>query len=484
MLREAFEQVDLRQGPNVVFAYTLKGWMLPSIGDPQNHSVNLNQDQMEQLRTSLGMPEDQTFSAFDPESPAGRLCRETGERLRLKPVPRATTTELEIPHGFGHSYRGTLSTQQIFGLVLTDVSRSVPALASRVVTVSPDMASSTNHRWINRVGVWTKEQKESMPEEPVIRALQWDESDRGQHIELGISENNLFMMLGQLGLSHEMTEEMLFPIGTLYFPFIRRGLDAFVYSVYSGARFILIGTPSGVTLGPEGGAHQSIITPSIGLALPELAYYEPCFGQELEWIILAAMEKIQTRQESTYLRLTSQRVDQALFQLPQDPQAVERLRQQVLDGAYRLVDRSGEPGYGRGYYVVNIASCGAMIPESVDASRRLLEEGVFANVINVTGPGPLYRRYQESVRATVKEGITAQPFMGDIVSVGERSAPIVTVVDGHPLSLAWIGAAMKTTTVPLGVTRFGQSGSPPDLYREYEIDAESIMAACFAALGI
>ena len=485
VLREAFEQVDLRQGPNVVFAYTLKGWMLPSIGDPQNHSVNLNRDQMEELRTSLGMPEVPTFPAFDPESPAGRLCRETGERLRSKPVPRATTTELEIPHGFDHTYRGTMSSQQIFGLVLTEISRSAPALAGRVVSVSPDVASSTNlGGWINKVGVWAKEQREPMPEEPVVRALQWDESEQGQHIELGISENNLFMMLGQMGLSHEMTGEMLFPIGTLYDPFIRRGLDAFVYSVYAGARFILVGTPSGITLGPEGGAHQSIITPSIGLALPELAYYEPCFGQELEWIILAAMEKIRTREESTYLRLTSQRVDQALFQLPQDPQAVERLRQQVLNGAYRLVDRSGEHDYGRGYNVVNIASCGAMIPESVDASRRLLEEGVFANVINVTGPGPLYRRYQESVRATVKEGITAQPFMADIVSVGERSAPIVTVVDGHPHSLAWIGAAMKTTTFPLGVTSYGQSGSPPELYREYEIDAESIMAASFAALGI
>ena len=485
MLREAFGQLDLESGPTVLFAYTLKGWRLPSVGDPQNHSVNLTRDQMEELREQLGIDKDGAASRFGPESAAGRLCRETRDRLRAGPTPQVAPRDLDIPLSFGRTYRGKMSTQQIFGLVLTDISRNVPALAERVVSVSPDVASSTNlGGWINKIGVWAKTDKESLPEEDITRALEWVESERGQHIELGISENNLFMCMGQLGLSHEMNGELLFPIGTLYDPFVRRGLDALMYSVYSGGRFIIVATPSGVTLGPEGGSHQSVVTPSIGVALPDLAYYEPCFGQELEWIILSAMERVRLRQESTYLRLTSKRVDQDLFKPPTDPAGLERLRQQVIAGAYRQLDRSQETGYGREWNVVNIMSCGAMVPEAIEASRQLLGEGVFANVINVTGPGALYSRFQDSVRAVMKSGRGARPFMEDIIPVAERSAPIVTVIDGHPQSLAWLGGAMKTATFPLGVTSYGQSGSPEELYKEYEIDVSSIMSACFGALGM
>ena len=485
VLREAFNEVDLQAGPNVIFAYTLKGWKLPSIGDPHNHSVNLTQSQVERLREEMGIPEDALVSGFQANSDAATACEETGNKLRLGKNPPEEPPQINIPAGFGNTYAGMMSTQQIFGLVLTNISRATPDLSERVVTVSPDVASSTNlGGWINKAAVWGRDEKEAMPEEEQVRALQWVESPRGQHIELGISENNLFMMLGQLGVTFETTGEILFPIGTLYDPFVRRGLDAFVYAVYSGARFIIVGTPSGVTLGPEGGSHQSLMTPSIGAELPDLAYYEPCFGQELEWIVLAALEKIRTRENSTYLRLTSMRMDQGLFKKPSDPEASERLRQQVLAGAYRLVDRSTEDGYGRDYNIVNIMASGAIVPEAVAASDSLLREGVFANVINITGPGPLYSRFQKKASDVMKRGGTEQPFMADIFSIGERSAPIVTVVDGHPHSLAWIGAAMKTPTFPLGVTKFGQSGNPPDLYREYEIDAESIMAACFGALGI
>ena len=485
MLRQAFQELDLAEGPNVMFAYTLKGWKLPSVGDPQNHSVNLTPEQMEELRSALAIDKDSVDSLFDPQSQAGRHCQETGDRLRSQPDGGSRPVPLEIPTGFGRTYRSKMSTQQIFGLVLTEISRSAPEVARRLVSVSPDVASSTNlGGWINKVGVWSRHEVEALPEEEVPRALQWAESSRGQHIELGISENNLFIVLGQLGLTYETTGELLFPIGTLYDPFLRRGLDAFVYSVYSGGKFIIVGTPSGVTLGPEGGQHQSLITPSIGVELPDVAFYEPCFGQELEWIILSALEKVRLRQESTYLRLTSKRVDQELFQPPSDSDSLERLRRQVIDGAYRQVDRSGEPGYRPGVNVVHLVSCGAMLPEAIQASELLLEEGVQANVINVTGPGPLYARFQESVHGKIAGADAAGPFLAEVVPVEERSAPIVTVTDGHPHTLAWLGGALNTAIYPLGVSRFGQSGSPQELYREYQIDVDSIMAACYGALEL
>ena len=435
---------------------------------------------MQQLREELDIPEDQVTARLDSGTPAGRLCLDTGHRLQLSKTDREPLG-LDIARAHGRSYSGMMSTQQSFGLVLTEISRGDPELYKRVVTVSPDVASSTNlGGWINKVGVWARGEKEHMPESEGVRALQWAESARGQHIELGITENNLFLCLGQLGLSFEMTGELLFPIGTLYDPFIRRGLDALMYSAYSGAKFIAIGTPSGLTLGPEGGSHQSLVTPSVGIGLPELAYYEPCFGQELEWILLSALDKIRLRRESTYLRLTTKRVDQALFNPPSDPEALERLRLQVVAGAYRQIDRSSEPGYRPGSNVVHIVACGAMVPGAIEASRLLLEEGVFANVINATGPGPLYSSFHDSVRSTMKGGSSA--FLTDVVPLSERGVPLVTVADGHPLTLAWLGSALGSRAYPLGVTRYGQSGSPPELYQEYEIDVPSIMAACFGAL--
>ncbi len=381
-LREAFEQVDRSDAPGVVFAYTLKGWMLPSVGDPLNHSVMLSEAQMEQLRMDLGIPEDAVWARLDPGSPAGRLCCETRERLAGK-APEGSGPVDPIPTAFGREYVGTMSTQQIFGMVLTALSRHGGDFLDRVVTVSPDVASSTNlGGWINKMGVWTETEVEPLPGEGIVRPLKWEVSPRGQHIELGISENNLFMMLGQLGLSHEMNGEMLLPIGTLYDPFVRRGLDAFVYSVYSGAKFMVVGTPSGITLAPEGGAHQSMMTPSIGIEFPDLAFYEPCFGQELEWIMLSGLEEIRQRKRSIYLRLTTKRVDQGLFVLPDDEEARERMREKVLSGAYRLIDRSGEPEYRAGANAVHVVACGAMVPEAIEASSRLLEEKVYANVHN------------------------------------------------------------------------------------------------------
>ncbi len=481
-LRNAFKETDKIDAPSVVLAYTLKGYRLPSVGDPQNHSVTLSNSQMEELRDSLNIQNGNVWAGFDEESDENRFIEAISEKLDRLEVITPPPDE-GIPRDFGRTYSGYMSTQQIFGLVLTDMSRSLGDLSKRIVSVSPDVASSTNlGGWINRVGVWKLDESENLPEEGIVRALRWDESKNGQHIELGISENNLFMMLGQLGLSYEMNGEMLFPIGTIYDPFIRRGLDAFVYSVYSGAKFILVGTPSGLSLAPEGGAHQSMMTASIGVEMPQLDAYEPCFGQELEWIMLSALHQIRKRGQSTYLRLTSKRVDQNLLSLPSDPIEVESLRLQVLRGAYCLRDRTSGSFQNTDGDGINIVSVGAMIPEACEASDILFDEGVKANVLNVTGPGPLYRHYRNLVKESVEKGYGLSESLASLLPGHIVGAPILTLADAHPHSLSWVGGALGSRTLSLGVDDWGQSGSREDLYREYGTDVDTIVKAAFSAL--
>jgi pyruvate dehydrogenase E1 component len=478
-LRDAFAKADARPGPTVIFAYTQKGWMLPSVGHPQNHSLLLNAEQMEELRVKLEISEDEIWEGFSAQSEPGEFCKQVGHRLKPTSPGKNVAANLKIPASLSGNYSGSLSTQQIFGRILTSLARELPELSKRVVTCSPDVASSTNlGGWINAMGVWSRFEKEFLPEEAEAGVFAWKETTTGQHIELGISEINLFMALGQLGLSHEINGNLLFPIGTLYDCFVPRGLDAFYYGLYSGSKFIVVGTPSGITLAPEGGAHQSTITGSIGIELPGISTYEPCFAQELEWILLAGLENIRTRKDSTYLRLTSKPVDQSLSNLPADAEAREKLRQQVIRGAYRLVDRSGEENYQPGKNVAHIFAVGAMIPEAVTASQKLLEQGIFTNVFNVTGAGPLYREFQSAQHAALSGAAKQSHLLEELVSPNERSVPVVTVVDGHPHSMACIGAALNAPTCPLGVVGFGQSGTVPDLYREYKIDAASICAAC------
>jgi pyruvate dehydrogenase E1 component len=157
------------------------------------------------------------------------------------------------------------------------------------------------------------------------------------------------------------------------------------------------------------------------------------------------------------------------------------LRENVIRGAYRLVDRSRQAGYEPGINTVNLFASGPVVPEAIEASDALLMEGIHLNVFNVTGPGPLYRDFQEA-RSGKRD--TKESHLESLIPHDERVAPVVTVVDDHPHALAWIGGALGAMVHPLGVSRFGQSGNRVDLYREYGIDRAHIEAACRRALGL
>jgi pyruvate dehydrogenase E1 component len=472
VLANVLAEADRSPVPAVIFAYTIKGWGLPIAGDPLNHSALLSTEQIEELQAHLGVAAGHEWDRLPEDSAAGRLCAERGRTLNRQPVESSPT--FPVPLDLDRRYPGTSSSQRNFGGILTDLVRTSAPAGERIVTVSPDVATSTNlGGWINKVGVWDPTSSPDLFTTLGPRSIHWERRPAGQHIELGISETNLMMLLGQLGLAGQTMGEQLFPIGTLYDPFVARALDAYIYGLYSGSRFILVGTPSGISLASEGGAHQSIVTPSIGISLPNLTYYEPCFGLEVEWVVLEALRKLQAPDgESSYIRLSTVPVDQGLLQIDDR----EQCRAQALAGAYRIIDQRRH-GAARHDNQVEIWATGVMVPQAVQASKDLVGDGVFASVVNCVSPDLVHRAWSASVRGDTS---ALQPLQE---SIGFGSARVVTVIDGHPSALSWIGSMLGVKAWPLGVTRFGESGNREQMYAAAAIDAESISDACFRALS-
>ena len=465
-LAAILDAVDEAEGegarPSVILAHTIKGWGLPLAGDPLNHAMLLTEAQITELRDALGIAPGAEWDGFAPGSDEAEWVR------RLPPLfasPPAHPIP-EVPVETGETSPAESSTQEAFGRALGALAR-LPVAAS-VVTVSADVAVTTHLAgWINRKGVYFPVSKPHVLADLPL-AVQWKESPGGQHIELGIAEHNLFLLLGALGLTRELSGVTLLPIGTLYDPFVPRGLDALYHALYSGAKFVVVATPSGVSLAPEGGAHQSVITPGIGVALPAIAYFEPAFALEVEWILLDALRGLADRTgESVYLRLSTKPVDQSLA-----PPPSPEYRARVLRGGYRLIDPRGEPGWDPEENAVHVFAAGAMVPEAVEAGRLLRERGVRASVFVVTSPDRLYRDLRG-----------AAPYLETLVGADEEGIPVVSVLDGHSHALAFIGAALGVPQLALGVDDFGQSGTRADLYRHYGIDAAAIARAAVVLLG-
>ena len=494
-LMQAYRQCDeVADRPSVVFAYTVKGWGLPIAGNPRNHSALLSGEQIEALRTSLGLTPQDEWDRFDTASAAGVWCGVRREAL-ARP-PRSASLPVAVPETTRQRTSKPIATQEVFGRVLVDLARD-EAVAPYLVTTAPDVATSTNLAgFLNKTGVFAPAQRRSWNED---RMLRWAEGPSGQHIELGISEMNLFLLLGQLGLSWDLSSQPLLPVGTVYDPFVLRGLDAFLYGTYSGSRFVVAGTPSGVTLAPEGGAHQSTITASVGLELPGVTFVEPAYAGALDWLLCHALGRIAAGPSGTstavpaedgayYFRLSTRPLDQAPFEAARARVGDAVLRRQVLAGAYRLVDafvdRPRHPALADpGTPAVHLVGSGAVLPEVLAAAEELAEEGIAAHVVDVASLDRLYSAWQRTLRQGVRTA-TAPSLPGALRTAFPDRAPIVTVHDAASHAMAWLGSALGVPCVPLGVDQFGQSGSVRELYELHDLLPGSIVNAALAALSL
>ncbi len=458
--------------PTCFIAYTIKGYGLPFAGHKDNHAGLMNPDQMALFQRSMAVAEGAEWELFagldlSPERLSAFL-----DRVPLaRPVARRhDAPPVEVPAGLPVPRGERLSTQEAFGRLLGDIAAGDTDLARRIVTTSPDVTVSTNlGPWVNRRGIFDRaERADTFREEKVVSAQRWAMSPRGQHIELGIAESNLFLLLAALGLSGPLFGTRLLPIGTLYDPFIKRGHDALNYACYQDARFILVATPSGITLAPEGGAHQSVGEPLVGIAQPGLISFEPAFADELAILLRWAFAEIQQDGgESVYFRLSTRPIEQPKRQVGAD------LAGAIVAGAYWL----REPGPGA---ELAIAYCGAVAPEALAAHHELAEDVPQAGLLAITSPDRLHRDW----RTACAEG--GPSVAGQLLSRLRPGAALVTVGDFHPATLSWLGAVAHNPVVPLGVERFGQSGDIPDLYHAYGIDTDAILdaaaRACLMAL--
>jgi pyruvate dehydrogenase E1 component len=482
---DAYRQCDaVTDRPSVVFAYTIKGWGLPIAGNPRNHSALLTGEQIDALREATGLTPETEWDRIDPTTAPGQWVGVRAEHLVRRPA--STHTPCLVPTGTGLRSGKPTSTQEAFGRILVNLSRD-DQVAPHLVTTAPDVATSTNLAgFINRTGVFSPVKRPVWTEEG---ALKWVEGPEGQHIELGISEMNLFLLLGQLGLSWDLSDQPLLPVGTLYDPFVLRGLDAFVHAVYSGARFVVAGTPSGVTLAPEGGAHQSTITASVGLELPNVTLLEPAYATALDWLLCSALGQVAdpgkadalgtVEDGSYYFRLTTRPLDQTPFEEARERIGDATLRRQVLAGAYRLRDAGPDSDAP----TVQIAASGAVLPEVLTAAAELEDEGVHAHVIDVTSLDRLYSAWQRTLRQGIRTATTPS-IPGALRAAFDMSAPLVTVHDASSHAMAWLGSALGVPAVSLGVDAFGQSGTVADLYEMHDLTPGSIVNGALAALAL
>jgi pyruvate dehydrogenase E1 component len=454
--------------PTLFIAYTIKGFGLPFAGHKDNHSGLMNPAQIETLRATLGIAEgaewepygglgDNAAASLHAFVKASPLARARSD-MRAEPVP--------VPDRLATPDERKQSTQAAFGRILHDLAKSGHELADRIVTTSPDVTVSTNlGAFVNQRGLFRRQElRDAFQAAKIPSTQKWSGHGAGQHIELGIAENNLFLMLAALGLAAPVFGTRLMPIGTVYDPFIARGLDALNYACYQDARFLLVATPSGLTLGPEGGAHQSINSPLIGMGQPGLTYFEPAFADEVGLLMRWSFEHLQAEGGgSVYLRLTTRVIDQIA-------RSDESWEADALKGGYWLKP----PAAGAEAAIV---FTGALAPEAIAAWESLVEDLPGLGLLAVTSPDLLHRGWtaRNAARWTDRP-----PFPSHIdallAPLGDR-AGLVTIIDGSPSALSWIGGVRGMRVSPLGTERFGQTGDLPDLYRIYRLDTEAIIDA-------
>jgi len=488
-LLKAFEAASKHDRPTCFICYTIKGFSLPLAGHKDNHAGLMTPAQLATFQESVGVRPGHEWDKWE----GARLDAAKLEAFvdaapffakgtrRHSAASVTVPDKLSIPANAGK----VISTQMGFGQILNEVAREDSEFAAHIVTTSPDVTVSTNlGPWVNRRGLFARDTlADTFKAERIPSTYNWEFGPTGQHLELGIAESNLMIMLSALGLSHSINGVRLLPVGTLYDPFIYRSADQLNYACYQDARFMLVATPSGIALAPEGGAHQSIGTPLIGMAQDGLCAFEPAFIDELAVIMRFGFDYMQRNGDgdpdettwlrdqtggSVYLRLSTRPLEQPIREMSAE------LANDIIQGAYWM--RPPTPNTS-----VMIAYQGVVAPEAIAAAGLLAEDRRDVALLAVTSADRLNAGAQAAERARQRGNTGAASHIERMLAKLDRNCGIVTVVDGHPLTLSWLGSVQGHRVKALGVEHFGQTGTISDLYHHYGIDTNAIVHAAQAA---
>jgi len=559
--------------PYLVVVHTIKGWNLDCFADPSNHSSLPEKDEVEKILEERGLSFDEPFEHFDDDSDEGRYLAERGDRFRegivasraaRKQRRREAKQAVVDAGGLPESLDVDLSmipmvhTQWMWGQLaaklvristagedqpsdarisekpLTPEEERWASVSKFVMTMSPDVGTSTNiapvlDRRIYGAGPSheheTAEEFAARHPDLVSVSAPWT-----RHIRFEIAEANCMSAVGSFGRMAHYTGHPCFPIMTVYDFFIKRALDQLFYNLYWGAEFVIIGTPSGVTLAPEGAQHSW----KSDIQIPNLITWEPAFATEVDWILSDAIRRhmmdendgrrgiliravtraIPQKKLAETLRRHARNksgipdgallrpadsngdwgdaIDESTLAPIDDETLRDALRDDVLAGGYYLMDWRGYAGYEPGDNVVHVFAMGSLVMEALEAADKLQERGVFANVIAVSSPELLlgilgekdeYAHLRDKLEINGDLHVTEALGEAGVVSAAGRRVPIVAVCDGEAGLLDNIGSIVGVKQVTLAVRKFSKCGRPDQIFRYQELDPDSIVDACGRALA-
>lgn len=553
---------ESKRKPTIIIVHTLKGWGLKMAAQPGNHSALNNQEEMDELKAKQGIKGEALFAGFDPKTPEGKFLQARGEKLyseikaqnALKDKNKNFfAKEFEKIGGFPEKLDINTKmasyphTQWMLGQLTAKLTRIANADVTKLndfekrwktagelfMTMAPDVGTSTNLNpamdgKIFGAATVTDVEAEYGVKDTKLPDLVPGEEESDRFLRFEIAEGNVMSCVGSFGRIRDTLGVPVMPLMTVYDFFIKRALDQYFYNLYWKSSFICVGTPSGVTLSPEGAQHGW----KSDFQIPGQITWEPFFCIELDWILCESFKRHllndNAGRNGTLLRLVTRGADQkdlmkylnkqlrfkanpesklARAEFPvtggvneeevtakseTEIQAV--MREEVLKGAYYLIDYRGYAGYEPGDNVVNIFSMGSLTTEAIKASEDLLSRGIYANVIVVTSPDLLcgilahendYNYLRNELGITSDLYLNRQGDVGsaDLVMASGRRIPIVSVHDGEAGLLDNLGSIVGVRQESCAVRKHSKCGRPVEIYHFHQIDTEAVVEACGKVLS-
>ena len=558
--------------PSIIIAHTIKGWGLDMAATPGNHSALPEDAEIDALAKKAGIPAGEDFARFDDGTPEGKYLKARGEELYkemiaqydLKKKNQAYFTKIadelgELPESLDINFKmaNYPHTQWMLGQLTAKLTRiantsldtkklkdkqkplgerEIPfhLPAEMIVSMAPDVGTSTNLNPSMDGKIFGHEVEDFETEFHVKDSKTpdlipgQDATDRFLRFE--IAEANVMSCMGSFGKMRDVLGIPLYPLMTVYDFFIKRAHDQYFYNLYWKSSFVLVGTPSGVTLSPEGAQHGW----KSDFQIPNQITWEPAFCQELDWIFVESIRRHMSSNDEgrngVLIRGVTRGLDQKLFlqnlkrqqrfkvgqpdslmlaeypvaggtdeasvEAMSDAEILAAVRNDVLSGAYYLIDYRGYKGYEAGDNVVNIFAMGSLVSEAIKASEELLKKGIYANVIVVTCTDLLIGNLaHENNYQYLREGLGInanlylQPSLNghmqnpELKTVAGRRIPIVSVHDGEPGLLDNIGSIVGVRHESMAVRKHSRCGRPSDIYRYHHIDGDSVAEACGQVLA-